>query len=141
MKEKEQGFVKKLLNSRNTGLLLGFAVLLIVAGILTPSMFSVNSILNMLQNNAVYALLAAGMMVVIITGGIDLSVASTLSLAGVVCSKLMSEHMDVPAIVWVLLGIAVGAACGAFNGFIIGYLKMVPMIATLGTMYIYRGFA
>ncbi len=141
MIEKEQSFFKKVMNSRNTGLLIGFAVLLIVAGILTPSMFSMNSIMNMLQNNAVYALLAVGMMVIIITGGIDLSVASTMSLAGVVCSKLMSENMDVPAFVWVLLGLAIGAVCGAFNGFIVGYLRMVPMIATLGTMYIYRGFA
>lgn len=133
--------MKKILNSRNTGLLLGFAVLLVVAAVLTPSMFSVNSIMSMLQNNAVYALLAAGMMIVVITGGIDLSVASTMSLAGVVCSKLMSENRDIPAIVWVLLGITAGALCGAFNGFIVGYLKMVPMIATLGTMYIYRGFA
>lgn len=86
-------------------------------------------------------MLAIGMMMVILTGGIDLSVASTLGLSGVICSSLMSKNMNVPAFVWVLLGISVGALCGAFNGFIVGYLKMVPMIATLGTMYIYRGFA
>lgn len=139
--QKEQSLFKKIMNSRNTGLLIGFAVLLIVAAILTPSMYSVNSILNMLQNNAVYALLAAGMMLVILTGGIDLSVASTLALSGVLCSRLMSENMEVPAIVWVLMSILVGIICGAFNGFLVGYLKMVPLIATLGTMYIYRGFA
>ncbi len=141
MKKESSPFIKRMLNGRNTGLLLGFAVLLIAAAIVTPSMYSVSSFMNMLQNNAVYALLATGMMLVIITGGIDLSVASTLSLSGVICSSLMSSNMEVPAIVWVLLSILVGAACGAFNGFIVGYLKMVPMIATLGTMYIYRGFA
>lgn len=141
MQKKEQSLFKKVMNSRNTGLLIGFAVLLVIAAVLTPSMYSSASIMNMLQNNAVYALLAAGMMLVIITGGIDLSVASTLSLAGVICSRLMSENMGVPVIVWILLGIVVGTICGAFNGFLIGYLKMVPLIATLGTMYIYRGFA
>ena len=141
MKSQDNSFIKKITNYRNSGLLAGFAVLLIIAAILTPSMFSVNSIMNMLQNNAVYALLAIGMMLVIITGGIDLSVASTLGFAGVVCSSLMSKNPNVPAFVWVLLGLLIGALCGAFNGFIVGYLRMVPMIATLGTMYIFRGFA
>ena len=141
MKNQNNSFIKNILNGRNTGLLIAFAVLLIIAAVLTPSMYSVNSIMNMLQNNAVYMLLAVGMMLVIITGGIDLSVASTLGLSGVICSSLMSKYPDLPAIVWVLLGILVGALCGAFNGFIVGYLRMVPMIATLGTMYIFRGFA
>jgi len=141
VKNQGKSIIKNIINSRNTGLLTGFAILLIIAALLTPSMYSVTSIMNMLQNNAVYALLAVGMMMVIITGGIDLSVASTLSLSGVICSSLMSKNMDVPAFVWVLLGILIGALCGAFNGFIVGYLKMVPMIATLGTMYIYRGVA
>lgn len=141
MNNNNNSFIKKLINGRNNGLLIAFAALLIVAAIITPSMYSVTSIMNMLQNNAVYMLLAVGMMLVIITGGIDLSVASTLGLTGVICSSLMSKNMGVPAFVWVLLSILIGALCGAFNGFIVGYLKMVPMIATLGTMYIYRGFA
>ncbi len=141
MKNQNKSISKNLLNSRNTGLVIAFAVLLIIAAFITPSMYSVNSIINMLQNNAVYMLLAVGMSLVIITGGIDLSVASTLGLSGVICSSLMSKYTDLPAFIWVILAILVGAFCGAFNGFIVGYLKMVPMIATLGTMYIYRGFA
>ncbi|MCR1843137.1 ABC transporter permease [Murimonas intestini] len=141
MKEQKTSVFKKITGNRNFGLLVGFVVLLIVAAIITPSMYSMNSIMNMLRNNAVYALLAVGSMMVIITGGIDLSVASTLSLAGVICSSLMSSNMEVPTFVWVLLGLGIGIVCGAFNGFLVGYLKMVPIIATLGTMYIFRGFA
>lgn len=141
MKEEKKSLLKRMMNARNTGLLVGFAILLIVAYIITPSMYSFNSILSMLQNNAVYALLAVGMMLVLITGGIDLSVASTLGLSGVICSSLMSDNTQLPAFLWVLLGILIGMLCGALNGFLVGYLKMVPMIATLGTMYIYRGFA
>jgi rhamnose transport system permease protein len=141
VKNEKKSLLKSILNGRNTGLLIAFAVLLIIAAIITPSMYSISSFMNMFQNNAVYMMLAVGMMLVIITGGIDLSVASTLGLSGVICSSLMSKNPEVPAIVWVLLGILVGALCGAFNGFIVGYLKMVPMIATLGTMYIFRGFA
>lgn len=132
---------KKITGSRNTGLLVALAVILIVAAIITPAMFSPNSIIMMFQNNAVYVFLAVGEMAVILTGGIDISIASTLSFSGVVCTSLMSSHQNVPVVVWVLLGILVGALCGAFNGLLVGYCKMVPMIATLGTMYIYRGFA
>ena len=108
---------------------------------MTPSMYSLNSILSMLQNNAVFGLLALGEMVVIITAGIDISIGASLSLAGVVCCRFMAENPEIPAVVWVVVAMLVGALCGAINGILVGYLKMVPMIATLGTMYIFRGLS
>lgn len=133
--------MKKIMGYRNIGLVFGLIALLVLAAIITPSMFSFAALISMLRNNAVYVFLAIGMMIVLVTGGIDLSVGSILALSGVVCTSLMSTHMDIPAIVWVVLSIVIGIICGAFNGFVVGYLKVVPMIATLGTMYIYRGFA
>ncbi len=133
--------MKKIMGYRNIGLVFGLIGLMVLAAIITPSLFSFAALVSMLRNNAVYVFLAIGMMIVLVTGGIDLSVGSTLALSGVVCTSLMSTHMDVPAIVWVLLSLVIGIICGAFNGFVVGYLKVVPMIATLGTMYIYRGFA
>lgn len=133
--------VSKITESRNFGLLLGLAVLLILAAVITPSMYSLNSILNMLQNNAVYGLLAIGEMMIILTGGIDISIGATLSLSGVVCCRLMAGNPGVPGAVWVLLALVIGGICGAFNGLLVGYFKMVPMIATLGTMYAFRGFS
>jgi Ribose/xylose/arabinose/galactoside ABC-type transport systems, permease components len=131
--------MKKITGYRNFGLLIGLIALLIVAAIVTPSMYSSSSLLSMFRNNAIYGLLAVGMMFVLITGGIDLSIGSTLSLAGVISAMQMSQNQDVPVIVWVFVGLLVGLICGLINGFLIGKLKMVPMIATLGTMYIYRG--
>lgn len=133
--------MKKIFGYRNIGLVFGLIGLLVLAGIITPSMFTLNTIISMLRNNSVYVFLAVGMMVILVTGGIDLSVGSILALSGVVCTSLMSSHPEVPTIVWVLLSIVIGIICGAFNGFVVGYLKVVPMIATLGTMYIFRGFA
>ncbi len=141
MRTNNKSTLSKLTESRNFGLVLGLIVLLIVAAIITPSMYSLNSILNMLQNNAVYGLLAVGEMMVIITGGIDISIGATLSLTGVICCRMMAENPGVPGIVWLLLSLVIGALCGAFNGLLVGYFKMVPMIATLGTMYIFRGFS
>lgn len=141
MGAKNKSTLSKFTESRNFGLLLGLAVLLILAAVITPSMYSLNSILNMFQNNAVYGLLAIGEMMIILTGGIDISIGAILSLTGVVCTRMMAENPTVPAIVWVLLALLIGAVCGAFNGLLVGYFKMVPMIATLGTMYAFRGFS
>ena len=138
---KNKSLLSRMTESRNFGLILGLVVLLIIAAVITPSMYSLNSLLNMLQNNAVYGLLAIGEMMVILTAGIDISIGATLSLTGVVCCRLMAENPGVPAGVWVLLALLIGAVCGAFNGILVGYFKMVPMIATLGTMYAFRGFS
>lgn len=133
--------MKKILSSRNTGLIIVLLLLLVLARILTPGLFSSFMIINTLQNNAIYALLAVGEFVIILTGGIDISIASQLAFVGIICTKLSCDHPDVPGIVFFLLAIVLGAFCGALNGFLVGYLHMVPMICTLGTMYIFRGLA
>lgn len=138
---KKRSTISKIAENRNFGLLLGLLVLLIIAAIVTPSMYSVTSFTNMLQNNAVYGLLAVGEMMIILTGGIDISIGAILSLSGVVCCRLMAQNPSLPSITWIILALLIGALCGAFNGLLVGYFKMVPMIATLGTMYAFRGFS
>ena len=133
--------MKKLLKSSNTGVILVLIILLAVARVVTPGMFSVMSMTNMLQNNAVYAMLAVGEMIVILTGGIDISIASQLAFVGITTTTLSCAHPEVPGFVWVLVALLLGAVCGAINGFLVGHLHMVPMICTLGTMYIFRGLA
>ena len=76
--KRNKTIISRITENRNFGLLLGLAVLLIIAAIVTPSMYSLNSILSMLQNNAVFGLLALGEMVVIITAGIDISIGASL---------------------------------------------------------------
>ena len=133
--------MKKILRSRNTGLILVLVILLIAAKILTPGLFSTYMIINTLQNNAIYAILAVGEFVIILTGGIDISIASQIAFVGIICTKLSCDNPGVPGVVFFLLSIVLGALCGALNGFLVGYLHMVPMICTLGTMYIFRGLA
>ena len=140
-KSQNNNFIEKITGYRQFGLLVGLIMLLVLAFITTPAMFTSNSVISMLRNNSIYALLSVGMMFVILTGGIDLSVASTLSMTGVITALLMSNNHSVPAIVWVLLALVIGGVCGFINGLLIGKLKMIPLIATLGTMYIYRGLA
>ena len=142
MTKKEKGsFLEKLTNSRNFGLVVVLIVILIVAAIITPSLYQANTFIGMIKNNAVFGLLAIAEMLVIITGGIDISIGALLAFVGVVTTRLQGENPNVPSIVWVLLALLVGAACGLLNGILVGYLNIVPMIATLGTMYIFRGLA
>ena len=133
--------MSKVLRSRNTGLILVLILLLVLARILTPGLFSTYMIVNTLQNNSIYALLAVGEFVIILTGGIDISISSQLAFVGIICTKLSCDNPNVPGIVFFLLAIVLGALCGALNGLLVGYLHMVPMICTLGTMYIFRGLA
>ena len=133
--------MKKLLKSRNTGLIVVLIILLVIARFLTPGMFTASSLISMLQNNTIYALLAIAEMMVILTGGIDISIASQLAFVGISCTTLACSHPGIPGIVWVLFAIVLGGLCGALNGFLVGYLHMVPMICNLGTMYIFRGLA
>lgn len=105
--------------------------------ILNPDFISVSNLMNVLRQVSINALIAFGMTFVILTGGIDLSVGSTLALTGAVTAGLMASGVD--PIFAMLLGLLLGAVLGAINGIIIAKGKVAPFIATLATMTIYRG--
>ena len=141
MKSSRKSLFSKILNYRQSGLILALIILLIGAGIFTRSFYSLKSISSMLTNNSVYAVLAVGIMFVLLTGGIDISIGSILAVSGVTVTKLATTYQSVSPFIWVITGIAVGCICGLINGYLVGKLKIVPMIVTLGTMYVFRGFA
>ena len=82
---------------------------------------------------------ALGMTLIIISGGIDLSVGSMIALSTVVIARLLEAGVS-PAIA-AIAGIAMGGCCGMLNGLLITRLKLVPFIITLGTLLVYRGVA
>ena len=82
---------------------------------------------------------ALGMTLIIISGGIDLSVGSMIALSTVVIARLLEAGVS-PAIA-AIAGIAMGGCCGMLNGLLITRLKLVPFIITLGTLLVYRGIA
>lgn len=138
---KKNNLINKILNYRGFGLIVALILLLICAAIFTPAFYSFNSISSMLTNNAVYAILAVGIMFVLITGGIDISIGSILAVSGVTVSRLTVAFPNVSPLIWLVVGILAGCICGFINGFLVGKMKIVPMIVTLGTMYAYRGAA
>ena len=109
--------------------------LIIAFAFLNGAFLSVNNAMTVLLQTAVIGLLGIGLTVVILTGGIDLSVGSVLAVAGL----LVKAGLPVP--VGMGGGLLVGTLCGMFNGFVITRRRIAPFIATLGMMMIARGVA
>ncbi len=98
-----------------------------------------SGVMNILRHSAVVGILAFGMGLVIITGGIDLSVGSMLSLVGGLTVVVFNNTHS--AVLTLIFALAAGTACGLINGLFIGVAKMPAFIVTLATMLIYRSIA
>ncbi len=119
------------------GPLLGLLLIVVIITMLNPSFMTTSNILNVLRQVSISALIAFGMTFIILTGGIDLSVGSTLALTGAVAATMLASGMD--PILTICIALLLGAILGAVNGIIIAKGKVAPFIATLATMTIYRG--
>ncbi|WP_416067905.1 ABC transporter permease [Rhizobium sp. ZK1] len=128
-----------------------FALIVIIAvfSFLSPYYFTLGNFLTMASHVAIFGILAIGMLLVILNGGIDLSVGSTLGLAGCIAGFLM-QGVTLSAFgvilyppVWavVVITCALGAVVGAVNGVLVAYLKVPAFVASLGVLYVARGIA
>lgn len=123
--------------------------IIIVFSILSPVYFSTGNFLTMSSHVAVFGLLGIGMLFVILTGGIDLSVGSTMALCGVFAGLLLEgihiESLDLafyPSVwVVVVLTCLLGAFVGTLNGVLVAYFQVPAFVATLGMLYVARGAA
>ena len=122
----------------NLGILIGLLVLCTILTIFSPVFLSKNNILNVLRQVATNLYIACAMTMVIILGGIDLSVGSTIALSGVVTGGMIAFDGQ-PLWIAVLAGLLVGVVVGSFNGFLISKTTIPPFIVTLSTMNIARG--
>lgn len=127
---------------------LALVVIFVIFSILAPSAFpTLSNVIIMCQQVSVYALLSVGMLVVILNGGIDLSVGSTLGLSGMVAGLALQGfkiggYTLYPSVwVAVLLAITAGALVGLINGLLVARLRVAPFVATLGMLYVVRGLA
>jgi len=119
--------------------LLSLVLLSAIVGWLSPYFFTVENLFAIGLQMSVVAIMALGQVLIIIAGGIDLSMGSVLGLAGVVAGMML--RADQPFVLALLAAIVVGLAFGWLNGFLITRGKLPPFIATLGTMGIARGVA
>jgi len=118
----------------------GLIVLLVLFGGLTlasDEFLTGGNLGNLARQVAIFGIIAAGELLVILTAGIDLSVGSVLALTGCVTAQLLVHGWPVP--VAILVGLLVGAALGVFNGLLVARAKLPPFIVTLGMLGIARG--
>jgi len=140
---KSKTHVTRVLFKYNAVVLL--VVMFIVASIISDVFLSGTNIMNVLRQQSSFMIVALGMLMIMLTGGIDLSVSSTVC----VCSIMVAyglrdmglENHSYGLFVTVLLTIAMGAAFGAINGYLISYLNMPAFIVTLAMMYAIKGVA
>ncbi|MCF7942068.1 MAG: ABC transporter permease [Spirochaetia bacterium] len=125
---------------KNNGIYIGFFLIFLLFSFSSPYFFDVNNIKNIVVQSSIIAVIAIGLTLVILTGGIELSVGSVVALTSMISAVLISQFC-LPVWVSVLLGILVGGLCGLINGIIISYGKVPAFIATLGMMSFARGLA
>lgn len=113
--------------------------LIIGLAIATPNFLTASNLSSVVRQTAVINIMALGMTLVIIAGGIDLSVGSILAIGGLAGTSYLAGGGGI--LMGVFIGTLAGAACGAANGVMISGLKINPFIVTLGTMGIFRGLA
>ena len=134
-------FLQKIRRSGNFNTILVLVGMCIFLSIAVGDKFlTVSNITSVVRQFSFIALMALGMLLVIVTGGIDLSVGSVFAFSGVVACMAVAKW-GVPVVLAVLLGLIAGGIFGYLNGLLITKLKLPPFIATLGTMSIARGLA
>ena len=119
-------------------LILILTVLCVIIGIVNPVFFTIENFLDILKSNLVLAIMAMGMLLVLLTGGIDVSVASIIS-AVTVISGISLVHISSNIFMLIIIACLSGTLMGFVNGLLIAKLKIPPIVATLGTMSIILG--
>ncbi len=119
--------------------LIALLMLSVTLSLYDPNFRKLENLSNIGYQTAVIVTLATGQTLVIIAGGIDLSVGSVLALVGVVTALILADEKPIPLAIFV--GLLVGLICGFVNGFLVTKGRIPPFIATLGMMGIARGIA
>ena len=133
------GLGQRILRSRETGIVTALVIMMVALGAFAPDFRSVDNLLNDSRNLSFVGIVVLGQAMVMITGGIDLSVGSVWGLSAVSSAAFMAQGWPVPLAC--LASLAIAAAVGLFNGFCVTKLRMPPFVPTLATMSIARAFA
>lgn len=108
--------------------------------VITNTFFTSRNLINVLKQVSINGIISVGMMCVLLTGGIDLSVGSIVALSGIVATTF-AHPGEYPVIVPIILGVLAGAACGVVNGTLVAFLNLPAFIATLGMLSVASGVA
>jgi len=131
--------MRNLFRKREFNLFIFILFIIFGVSLRTPSFLYVNNFVDILNDTAILSMVAIGQLMIIVTGGIDLSVGSSIALSGMSVALLNQYHPGIPIFMIILISIAIGLLLGSINGLLVSQVKIPPIITTLGTMSIYRG--
>jgi simple sugar transport system permease protein len=130
--------MKRLFKNKEMGLILLALVLIVIITSVNPSFILPSNIMNVLKGNVIMAIVSVGMLLVMITGGIDTSVGGMIAATTLIVGNFMVAVTGNPLIAY-LLGIVSGTLIGILNGLLIAYIKIPPIVATLGMYSVLSG--
>lgn len=136
MAKRSIGFAE---NLRELGLLIFIIVLSVGVQLRNPAFLTLENINSLFTNTAILGILAVGMMLVLITRGIDLSIGATIAFSGMITALTVSRYPDMSPLLAIVEGTAIGLAVGMVIGVLVARFDVLPIIATLGMMNIVRG--
>ncbi|MDI9519910.1 MAG: ABC transporter permease [Bacillota bacterium] len=142
--------LKRFLRQRETGLVLVIIALIALVSLRNPNFSSLSNLQFILGDTSIMIVLALGMMCVLLVGSIDISISGIMALGAMTAGIVMKNNLvqpeaadalrtSTPLILLILISMGVGALCGAINGLLISYGKVLPIVATLGMQYIIYG--
>ncbi len=131
--------MNRLTENREAALAVLIVAMIVAVGIYAPAFVAPASLLGVLNNTAFLFMLVLGQTVVLLTRGIDLSVAANLALSGMLVALVGQYGPDMPALVYLTLGALIGAVLGLVIGLLVGWLGIPPIVVSLGALAIYRG--
>jgi rhamnose transport system permease protein len=139
--ERARRLTEMVFRVRELGIVGALALLILVTAILEPRFVHADSLRNLALNASIFAILAAGQTLVIVTRNVDLSVGSVLALAAFMTGQTLADHPGIAIPVVILMAIGLGAACGLLNGVLVTFGRVPALVVTLGTLYMFRGLA
>ncbi len=129
------------LRVRELGIVAALALLIAVTAAIEPRFIEAGSLRNLALNASIFAILAVGQTLVLITRNVDLSMGSILGLSAYLAGDLLVRQPGLALPVVFVAGMALGAACGLFNGILVTWGQVPALVVTLGTLYAFRGLA
>jgi rhamnose transport system permease protein len=124
---------------RESGIIVVLALFVAVTASVQPRFLNITNIQFILINTTVFALLALGETMVVISRNYDLSIGSVLGLSAYLSANLFGQHHGIPIVAVFLAGLGIGLACGLLNGTMVSAGRVPSLVVTLATLYIFRG--
>ena len=132
--------IKRALGNKEASVFIILIAVMLIATIFNPTFLTFTNLMDVLKGNSTLGICSMGMLLIILTGGIDASVCGQLTLVCVLMGQLMSKTQFDNILVIYILGIVIGACTGILNGLMVSRLDLPPIIATLGLNSVLMGF-